>query len=52
MIFIEDNKHISDQEITQVVDELEIVNAYLYSIEVLIEQIFEIKVAKKIECKF
>ena len=50
--FIEDNKHVSDIEINEVIDELENVNAYLYSIRALMEQIFEIKVSEKVECKF
>ena len=50
--FIEDNKHISDIEINEVIDELENVNAYLYSIEALMERIFEIKVSKKVESTF
>ena len=43
-----DKNHISDIEITDVIEDLENVNAYLYSIEALIEKIFDIKVAKKI----
>ena len=50
--FIEDNEYISDIEITEAIDELENVNAYLYSIEALMERIFEIKVSEKVECKF
>ncbi len=49
---INDNKHISDIEITDVIDELENVNAYLYSIEALMERIFDIKVSENIETKF
>ena len=49
---IEDNKYISDIEITEAIDELENVNAYLYSIEALMERIFDIKVSENIECKF
>ena len=48
----EDNKHISDIEITEAIDELENVNAYLYSIEALMERIFDIRVSDKIESKF
>ena len=51
----EDNsyeKHISDTEITEALDELENVNAYLYSIEALMERIFETKISNKIESKF
>ncbi len=45
-------KHISDIEITQALDELESVNAYLFSIEALMERIFEIKISNNIESKF
>ncbi len=44
--------HISDKEITEALDELESVNAYLYSIEALMERIFEIKIPNNIESKF
>ena len=47
-----DEKHISDKEITEALDELESVNAYLYSIEALMEKIFDIKVSNNIESKF
>ena len=47
-----EGKHISVTEITQALDELESVNAYLYSIEALMERIFETKISKKIESKF
>ena len=45
-------KHISDTEITEALDELESVNAYLYSIEALMEKIFETKIPNNIESKF
>ena len=45
-------KHISDTEITEALDELESVNAYLYSIEALMEKIFDIKFSNNIESKF
>ena len=45
-------KHISDTEITEALDELESVNAYLYSIEALMERIFDIKISTNIESKF
>ena len=45
-------KHISDTEITQALDELESVNAYLYSIEALMERIFDTKISNNIESKF
>ncbi len=44
--------HISDKEITEALDELESVNAYLYAIEALMERIFEIKISNNIESKF
>jgi len=47
-----DKKHISDLEITETLDELESVNAYLYSIEALMERIFDTKISKNIESKF
>ncbi len=45
-------KHISDIEITEALDELESVNAYLYSIEALMEKIFDTKISNNIESKF
>ena len=51
-ILIEDNKLISDSEIAEAIDELENVNAYLYSIEALMERVFDIKVSENIELKF
>ena len=45
-------KHISDIEITEALDELESVNAYLYSIEALMERIFDMKISNNIESKF
>ena len=49
---VENNKYISDIEITDVIDELENVNAYLYSIEALMERIFDVKFSKNVEVKF
>ena len=49
---IAEDKHISDIEITEALEELENVNAYLYSIEALMERIFDTKVSKNIELKF
>ena len=46
------NEHISDKDITDAIDELENVNAYLYSIEALMERIFDIKISENIEKKF
>ena len=47
-----EEKHISDKEITEALDELESVNAYLYSIEALMERIFDTKISNNIESKF
>ena len=47
-----DQKHTSDKEITEALDELESVNAYLYSIEALMERIFDTKISNNIESKF
>ena len=49
---IPEDKHISDLEITEALDELENVNAYLYSIEALMERIFDTKISNNIESKF
>ena len=48
----DDVKHITEIEITDAIDELENVNAYLYSIEALMERIFDTKVSEKVEVKF
>ena len=50
-IILED-EHMSDKEITEALDELESVNAYLYSIEALMERIFDTKISNNIESKF
>ncbi len=47
-----EEKHISDTEITEALDELESVNAYLYSIEALMERIFDAKISNNVESKF
>jgi len=47
-----EDKHISDIEITEALDDLESVNAYLYSIEALMERIFDTKISNNIEMKF
>jgi len=47
-----DEEHISAKEITESLDELESVNAYLYSIEALMERIFDTKISNNIESKF
>jgi len=47
-----EEKHISDLEISEALDELECVNAYLYSMEALMEKIFDAKISNQIESKF
>ena len=47
-----EEKHISDIDITEALDELESVNAYLYSIEALMERIFDAKISNNVESKF
>jgi protein subunit release factor A len=47
-----EEKHISVEDITEALEELESVNAYLYSIEALMERIFDTKIQKNIESKF
>ena len=47
-----EDKHISDTEINEALIELESVNAYLYSIEALMEKIFDAKISNNIESKF
>ena len=47
-----DENHISDTAITEALNELESVNAYLYSIEALMERIFDTKISNNIESKF
>ena len=49
---IRDDKNISDIEISEALEELDNVNAHLYSIEALMERIFDTKVSKNIEAKF
>ena len=45
-------KDISDTEITDALDEIESVNAYLYAIEALMEKIFDTKISNNIESRF
>ena len=47
-----DDSHISINQISDAINELENINAYLFSIEALMERIFEAKVTDKIEEKF
>ena len=42
----------TDKSITQVISDLENINAHLYSIEVLMERIFEVKVSNEVEDTF
>ena len=51
---LETNKdnHLSVNQLTDSITELENINAYLFSIEALMEKIFEAKVSDKIETKF
>ena len=49
---VENNNHISDIEITDAIELLENLNAYLHSIEALMEKIFDIKVVKNVEVEF
>jgi len=48
----QEEKHISDTEITEALDELDSVNAYLYAIEALMEKIFDTKISNNIELRF
>ena len=45
-------KHLSNIEIGEALDDLESVNAYLYAIEALMERIFDIKISNNVESKF
>ena len=47
-----EEKHLSDTEIAEALDDLESVNAYLYAIEALMERIFDMKISNNIESKF
>ena len=47
-----EEKDTSEREITEALDELESVSAYLYSIEALMERIFDTKISNNIESKF
>ena len=42
----------TDKSITQVISDLENINAHLYSIEALMERIFDVKVSNDVEDKF
>ena len=47
-----ENHQLSATECSDSINELENINAYLFSIEALMEKIFETKVSEKIEAKF
>ena len=47
-----DQNICSNEELEEAINELENINAYLYSVEALMERIFDIKVSDKIETKF
>ena len=49
---VPEETHISVEDLTEALDELESVNAYLYSIEALMERIFDTKISNNIESKF
>ena len=49
---VPEEKHISVEDLTEALDELESVNAYLYSIEALMERIFDTRISSNIESKF
>ena len=49
---VPEDKHISVEDLTEALDELESVNAYLYSIEALMERIFDSQISNNIESKF
>ena len=49
---VPEENHISVEDLTEALDELESVNAYLYSIEALMERIFDTKISTNIESKF
>ena len=49
---IKEENHISNIEITEALDELDSVNAYLYAIEALMEKIFDTKISNKVELRF
>ena len=49
---VPEEKRISLEDLTEAIDELESVNAYLYSIEALMERIFDTKFSNNIESKF
>ena len=47
-----DLDELNNNEIEETLGELENINAYLYSIEALMERIFDVKVSDRVEAKF
>ena len=48
----EKKNHLNQSEITSALADIENINAHLYSIEALMERIFEVNVSEEIESKF
>ena len=48
----EDANFCTNEELEDAINELENINAYLYSIEALMERIFDVKVSEETENKF
>ena len=48
----EEDKVYNNEELEDEINKLENINAYLYSIEALMERIFDIKVSEEVEIKF
>ena len=48
----QEEKNLSVEDLSEALDELESVNAYLYAIEALMERIFDTKISNNIESKF
>ena len=46
------NKEKKDKSITTVISDLENINAYLFSVEALMERVFDVKVPDEVEDKF
>ena len=49
---LSENISFTDTEISDTICDLENINAYLYSIEALMEKIFDIKVSEKVDAQF
>ena len=48
----QEEKNLSVEDLSEALDELESVNAYLYSVEALMERIFDTKISENVESKF